>query len=51
MVVQGPDNSGGANNQGDNGFECDGDDARDEHRRTVVSPRNPTIYNATIISP
>ncbi|MGV3638487.1 MAG: hypothetical protein ACO1NQ_12675 [Flavobacteriales bacterium] len=47
--VQGPDNSGGANNQGDNGFECDGDDAATNIGNGGISS-NPTIYNATIIS-
>jgi hypothetical protein len=47
--VQGPDNSGGANNQGDNGFECDGDDASTNIANGGISS-NPTIYNATIIA-
>jgi hypothetical protein len=44
--VQGPDNSGGAANQGDNGFECDGDDA--SANNGIKS--NPTLYNATLIA-
>ncbi|MBK9274553.1 MAG: hypothetical protein IPM49_08440 [Flavobacteriales bacterium] len=44
--IQGPDNSGGANNQGDNGFECDGDDAA---TNTGIKS-NPIVYNATIIA-
>jgi hypothetical protein len=44
--VQGPDNSGGANNQGDNGFECDGDDAAANNG--IKS--NPIIYNATVMA-
>jgi hypothetical protein len=44
--LQGPDNSGGANNQGDNGFESDGDDAAANNG--IKS--NPTIYNATLIA-
>ena len=47
--VQGPDNSGGANNQGDNGFEADGDDAATHIANGGISS-NPTIYHATIIS-
>jgi len=47
--VQGPDNSGGANNQGDNGFECDGDDAATNLGNGGIAS-NPMIYNATIIS-
>lgn len=43
--LQGPDNSGGANNQGDNGMECDGDDGPGN----TAPKSNPTIYNATII--
>ncbi len=44
--VQGPDNSGGANNQGDNGIEADGDDAVTNNG--IRS--NPTIFNATFIA-
>lgn len=44
--VQGPDNSGGANNQGDNGFESDGDDAVTNNG--IRS--NPTVYNGTFIA-
>jgi len=47
--VQGPDNSGGANNQGDNGFECDGDDAATNIGNGGISS-NPIIFNATIIA-
>ncbi len=43
--LQGPDNSGGTNNQGDNGMECDGDDGPGN----TAPKSNPTIYNATII--
>jgi hypothetical protein len=44
--LQGPDNSGGSLNQGDNGFELDSDDAATNNglRSTGV------IYNATVIS-
>ena len=44
--LQGPDNTGGTLNQGDNGFELDSDDAATNNglRSTGV------IYNATIIS-
>jgi hypothetical protein len=44
--LQGPDNSGGAANQGDNGMECDGDDGPGN---PAPFKSNPTIYNATII--
>jgi hypothetical protein len=44
--LQGPDNSGGALNQGDNGMECDGDDGPGNS----AAKTNPTIYNATIIN-
>lgn len=44
--LQGPDNSGGALNQGDNGMECDGDDGPGNS----AAKSNPTIYNATIIN-
>ncbi|HEY0977220.1 MAG TPA: hypothetical protein VGE21_07095 [Flavobacteriales bacterium] len=47
--VQGPDNSGGANNQGDNGFEADGDDAATNLANGGVAS-NPIVYNATIIA-
>jgi hypothetical protein len=47
--LQGPDNSGGANNQGDNGFEADGDDNATNIANGGVSS-NPTIYNATFIA-
>ncbi|MBK9761624.1 MAG: hypothetical protein IPO90_17075 [Flavobacteriales bacterium] len=47
--VQGPDNSGGANNQGDNGFELDGDDAATNAANGGI-PSNPTIYNGTLIA-
>ncbi len=47
--LQGPDNSGGANNQGDNGFECDADDAATNLGNGGI-PSNPTVYNATIIA-
>jgi hypothetical protein len=47
--VQGPDNSGGALNQGDNGFECDGDDAATNAANGGIAS-NPTVYNATVIS-
>ncbi|MFN3874930.1 MAG: hypothetical protein ACK4L7_03335, partial [Flavobacteriales bacterium] len=43
--LQGPDNSGGALNQGDNGFECDGDDGPGNS----APKSNPTVYNTTII--
>lgn len=43
--LQGPDNSGGALNQGDNGMECDGDDGPGNS----AAKSNPVIYNATII--
>ena len=46
--VQGPDNSGGANNQGDNGFEADGDDAATNFANGGIRS-NPTVYNATLI--
>lgn len=44
--LQGPDNGGGALNQGDNGIECDGDDGPGN----TYAKSNPTIYNVTIIS-
>ncbi len=44
--VQGPDNSGGSLNQGDNGLECDGDDGPGN---LSGLRSNPTLYNATII--
>ncbi len=44
--LQGPDNSGGALNQGDNGMECDGDDGPGN----IAAKSNPVIYNATIIN-
>lgn len=47
--LQGPDNSGGANNQGDNGFECDADDAATNAANGGLQS-NPVVYNATIIS-
>ena len=47
--LQGPDNSGGANNQGDNGFEADGDDAATNLANGGVAS-SPTVYNATIIA-
>jgi hypothetical protein len=43
--LQGPDNSGGSLNQGDNGFECDGDDGPGN----TAPKSNPTVYNATVI--
>ncbi len=46
--VQGPDNSGGANNQGDNGLECDSDDAVTNFANGGLRS-TPVIYNATII--
>jgi len=46
--VQGPDNGGGALNQGDNGFEADGDDAATNIANGGISS-NPVIYNATFI--
>ena len=47
--VQGPDNSGGAANQGDNGFECDSDDAVTNFGNGGLRS-TPVIYNATIIA-
>jgi hypothetical protein len=47
--VQGPDNSGSTFNQGDNGFECDGDDAATNAANGGI-PSNPTVYNATLIA-
>ena len=47
--LQGPDNSGGAFNQGDNGFEADGDDNATNIANGGLSS-NPTIYNATFIA-
>jgi hypothetical protein len=44
--LQGPDNSGGALNQGDNSMECDGDDGPGN----TAAKSDPTIYNATIIN-
>lgn len=44
--LQGPDNSGGALNQGDNGMECDGDDGPGN----TAAKSDPVIYNATIIN-
>ena len=44
--LQGPDNSGGALNQGDNGVECDGDDGPGNG----AAKSDPVIYNATIIN-
>lgn len=44
--LQGPDNSGGAANEGDNGIEGDGDDGPGN----PYAKSNPSIYNATIIS-
>ncbi|MFZ1694432.1 MAG: hypothetical protein WAT74_14645 [Flavobacteriales bacterium] len=44
--LQGPDNSGGSLNQGDNGLECDGDDGPGN---LSGLRSNPTLYNATII--
>jgi hypothetical protein len=44
--LQGPDNSGGVNNQGDNGFESDGDDATTNNG--IKS--NPVVYNGTFIA-
>jgi hypothetical protein len=44
--LQGPDNSGGALNQGDNGFEGDGDDGPGN---LSGLRSNPTVYNATVI--
>lgn len=44
--LQGPDNSGGSLNQGDNGFECDGDDGPGN---LSGLRSNPTVYNATVI--
>ncbi len=46
--LQGPDNSGGALNQGDNGFECDSDDAVTNFGNGGLRS-TPVIYNATII--
>ena len=47
--LQGPDNSGGALNQGDNGFEADGDDAATNFANGGIRS-NPTVYNATFIA-
>ncbi|MBL7950571.1 MAG: hypothetical protein JNM62_02525 [Flavobacteriales bacterium] len=47
--VQGPDNGGGALNQGDNGIEADGDDAATNAANGGI-PSNPNIYNATFIA-
>jgi hypothetical protein len=47
--LQGPDNSGGAANQGDNGFEADGDDNATNIANGGISS-NPVIYNATFIA-
>ncbi len=44
--LQGPDNSGGALNQGDNGIEGDGDDGPGNG----AAKSDPVIYNATIIN-
>lgn len=44
--LQGPDNSGGVLNQGDNGMECDGDDGPGNG----AAKSDPVIYNATIIN-
>lgn len=44
--LQGPDNSGGALNQGDNGIEGDGDDGPGNS----AAKSDPLIYNVTIIS-
>lgn len=43
--LQGPDNTGGTNNQGDNGLELDSDDAATNNGNRSTG----TIYNATII--
>lgn len=47
--IQGPDNSGGTNNQGDNGIEADGDDASTNAANGGIAS-NPTVYNATFIA-
>jgi hypothetical protein len=47
--VQGPDNSGGANNQGDNGIEADGDDASTNFANGGARS-TPLVYNATFIA-
>jgi hypothetical protein len=47
--VQGPDNSGGSNNQGDNGFEMDSDDAASNFANSGLRS-TPVVYNATIIA-
>ncbi len=47
--IQGPDNSGGANNQGDNAFECDSDDAATNFGNGGLRS-TPVVYNATIIA-
>jgi hypothetical protein len=47
--VQGPDNGGGALNQGDNGIEADGDDASTNAANGGIAS-NPTVYNATFIA-
>jgi len=44
--LQGPDNSGGALNQGDNSIEGDGDDGPGN----TAADSDPTIYNVTIIN-
>ncbi|MBL7963110.1 MAG: hypothetical protein JNM31_04610 [Flavobacteriales bacterium] len=46
--VQGPDNSGGALNQGDNGIEADGDDAATNFANGGLRS-TPVVYNATFI--
>lgn len=46
--LQGPDNSGGTNNQGDNGIEADGDDAATNFANGGLRS-NPVVYNATFI--